>query len=318
MGKRTGGLGTASSDHRKIRSIVDDLTLIKAELLPDDKHGGSNSAELKNMDDFQRKRHQLSVLLDKLRTDIDRLNDIRKSKPDADRDPMCIRMQSDNNKAIKDATQLFSECMEIMKKDEKKKKKIDEQDLRDRHKLLELESERLKQLAMENSRVRPNISSEEENIQKRRDIRRKKEKEDREARRARREQGDGKKKKGDQFDINDDDFKVVGPQSDQELQFEDQVANNMKQQDELLDAIIQGIDSLKVIAEEANKQLAVQDIMIHQVDQKIDQTIQQFQTVNKRMKNLLDDSGGLSRWCPILICCVILLALIGYMFHIEG
>lgn len=53
--------------------------------------------------------------------------------------------------------------------------------------------------------------------------------------------------------------------------------------------------------------------MLEQVDSKMDETIGQFKASNRRLKTLLEESGGMSRWCPILICCVFLLALVGYI-----
>lgn len=43
-------------------------------------------------------------------------------------------------------------------------------------------------------------------------------------------------------------------------------------------------------------------------------TISNFKAANKRLKTILEESGGMERWCPVIICLVVLLALIGYMF----
>ena len=91
----------------------------------------------------------------------------------------------------------------------------------------------------------------------------------------------------------------------------------MAQQDKMLEEISRGLDELKEIATEANKHLTIQKAMLDQVDEKMDQTIKGFKTANQRLKTMLDESGGMSRWCPVIICLVVLLALVGYIFNIA-
>lgn len=104
--------------------------------------------------------------------------------------------------------------------------------------------------------------------------------------------------------------------SEQEQVFEQKVAENNAQQDEMLQQIGQAVDELKELAQDMNKHLTIQKAMLEQVDEKMDSNIQHFKTANQRMKSLLDESGGMSRWCPMLICLIVLLALVGYMFKI--
>ena len=88
-------------------------------------------------------------------------------------------------------------------------------------------------------------------------------------------------------------------------------------QDKILEEISRGLDDLRELATEANKQLTVQGAMLQQVDEQMDSTINQFKVANKRLKDILEASGGMSRWCPMLICAIFLLALVGYIFGIA-
>ena len=85
---------------------------------------------------------------------------------------------------------------------------------------------------------------------------------------------------------------------------------------ELLTAISDGLTELHELATEANKQLTIQAAMLEQVDDKMDKTIKSFKSANQRLKSMLDESGGMSRWCPIMIITIVLLACIGYIFGI--
>jgi len=90
----------------------------------------------------------------------------------------------------------------------------------------------------------------------------------------------------------------------------------IKEQDEILKEINKGLDDLLHMAEDINKTLKVQDAMLDELGEKIDNNIEAFKTANLKLKHLLKESGGLSRWCPILICFIILLALVGYIYSI--
>ncbi len=185
----------------------------------------------------------------------------------------------------------------------------------DRRNMVMLLGEQIKQLTNENARVKTTSNEEEEAITARVERRRQREQEARERRdRARKNRKNGKK---DKDDIDEDDFKDVGAKTEQEQAFEQQVHQNMQDQDKILDEISKGLDDLKELATEANKHLTVQAAMLEQVDAQMDKTINQFKTANRRLKDLLEESGGMSRWCPMLICLIVLLALLGYIFGIT-
>lgn len=57
----------------------------------------------------------------------------------------------------------------------------------------------------------------------------------------------------------------------------------------------------------------MQSTLLDQIEVKIDGTTKRFVFANKKMKELLDESGGMTRWCPIMIAIIVLLALGGYI-----
>jgi len=50
-------------------------------------------------------------------------------------------------------------------------------------------------------------------------------------------------------------------------------------------------------------------------EQKMDGITEKLESRNEQIKKLLDASGGATRWCPVLILCVILMACIGYIYN---
>jgi len=126
-----------------------------------------------------------------------------------------------------------------------------------------------------------------------------------------------KRRKGDDKEDEMDDFKDSQPMSVQAQAFIEEKDQAIKEQDNILVEINKGLDDLLHMAEDINKTLKVQDAMLDELGQKIDNNIEAFKTANVKLKHLLKESGGLSRWCPIIICFVILLALVGYIYSIA-
>jgi len=89
--------------------------------------------------------------------------------------------------------------------------------------------------------------------------------------------------------------------------------------DEKLDVILQGVKQLGMIAYDINEELVKQDVMLDEIENKMDKLQDKLETRNEQMKKLLDASGGAQRWCPILILFVIFLALCGYIYNsVQG
>jgi hypothetical protein len=306
----------AGAEIRKLRAMIQDLEVMKAELCPDEKDR-QLAEEMKGYDDFQRKKHELNGLLQATRKSVDRLLELRKKLGRDERDTTTIRLQAENADSLKNALEKFNELRQILAKDEAKKgkKRLSDKELADRRHLVILLGEEIKELSGQNSRVKLNSNEDEAAIAARRERMEKKEKEKKERREKNRKGRKGGKRKGDDL-VDEADLVEMVQVTEQEQIFEEKVAENMQAQDEILKAISEGLLELQDLALEANKHLKIEAAMLEQVDEKMDSAIKQFKTANQRLKNILDESGGMSRWCPIMICLIVLLALAGYIFGI--
>jgi len=141
-------------------------------------------------------------------------------------------------------------------------------------------------------------------------------KQKREERKAKRD----KRRKGKDGEDELDDLgtdKDAAPMSAQEQAFMEQRDQAYVEQDEILDIISKGLDELLEIGEDINKTLVLQEHMLDEVEKKVERNIVLLQGANQRLKTMLEETGGLERWCPILILGIVLLALIGYIYTIT-
>lgn len=96
-----------------------------------------------------------------------------------------------------------------------------------------------------------------------------------------------------------------------------QVEENKEHEEKVLTEIDKGLGDLLNIANEQNKIIRIQDTMLTEVEKNMDEVTANFKSANRRLKDILKNSGGMSRWCPILIFLVVILALIGYIVSIR-
>ena len=78
-----------------------------------------------------------------------------------------------------------------------------------------------------------------------------------------------------------------------------------------MDQIHGGVRDRHEIALNMNEELATQEIMMNEIDKKVDILQEKFKLTNQRMKTLLAESVGASRWCSLIIG-----ALVGYIFNL--
>lgn len=192
----------------------------------------------------------LSSLLGRVRGDVDRLNAMRKNLGEDGRDTMTIRLSSDNTRNLAEASQLFTQLKELLIKDQRKNKKLSAEEIDNRARMVQVLGDEIKQLTLENQRVKVVTSEEDAAIQQRVESRRKRE-EDARARREAARRKRGKKGKGEAAE--EEEWKDVAAKSEQEQMWETQVYDNMAQQDKILDEISKGLDDLRELAQQANK-----------------------------------------------------------------
>mmetsp|Transcript_67700 Transcript_67700/g.107451 ORF Transcript_67700/g.107451 Transcript_67700/m.107451 type:complete len:305 (-) Transcript_67700:136-1050(-) len=84
--------------------------------------------------------------------------------------------------------------------------------------------------------------------------------------------------------------------------------------DEKLDIIYAGVKMLGHIGHDINEELDKQNVMLDEVEAKMEKVHEKLETKNEKIRAILDESGGATRWCPLVILLVILLACLGYLW----
>ena len=300
--KKSKSKNTSFSQKQKLTLIIKELKVLKEELCVNEikENKKLEEKELKELDLFTRKKYYLTLLLQDLHKSIDRLNEIRKIKNPIREDQLTIiQLKNENNKNLIQAVELLHELTKQLNKDKNKHKnnhkKLSQSELVDRNHLLFLFQQEIQQLNLQNSTTNFQEGKTEKEILER--ITKRK---------------GNKKESVELTNIHI----ISSPTNPQEVLFEEKVAENQQEQDKILKLISDGLDELKELAIDMNKQLGVQDHLLKQTKVKIDHGISQFKTANQRLKGLLEKAGGLSRIIPIFICLLFLLGLLGYIFHI--
>lgn len=85
--------------------------------------------------------------------------------------------------------------------------------------------------------------------------------------------------------------------------------------DEKLEIIKMGVRQLGVIGQDINIELEKHEEMLKQVGDKMNDVQDKIENRNKQLKDLLKKSGGMTRWCPVFILFIILLACLGYIYN---
>ncbi len=142
----------------------------------------------------------------------------------------------------------------------------------------------------------------------------------REAQRARRQQRRDRRRQrgGDDGGGGGDDgdgiyLEDMQPASDNERAFMMRVEQSRKEEEELLQLISEGLYELHQMSLQLNKLLKQSSQQIDMLDDKMRDVQERFDTTNKKLDELLEQSGGCNRWCPICICVVLILACVGFL-----
>lgn len=323
------GDGAGGSEYRGLTRIIDQLRVMKKELLAEKDEPLLSKKELANMDGFQRNKHELNRMLTELREDAETLAKMRENESEGKRSMNVIQQMQANHHKLVAAKELWQQMQVQLQKDEKaleqkKKKALPAKELQARWDILNTLAKEIKMLADANSRMKPEKKDETRRTARRRDKDRGGDDDDEErggGRRSGRRKGRRRGRKGgdddddggrDEADMEDIDAQMQ-QMSEKQQAFMDRKDAAYGQQDELLDDISKGLDELKKIGTDINKELKVQNAMLDEVDKHMDKNITNLKNANTRLKEMLEESGGLSRWCPMLICFILLLAIVGYI-----
>jgi len=301
---------------RKLQVMLNDLQRMKLELVDDDPN--KTNASTQKGDSYLEKKRQINGLLVGIRDKRERLTHLREKE---ERTATTIRLQMDVTTDLREVTRLFHALKEQLFKHERKlqksngKGKWTQAELDDRRKELTLLAEEIKQASFSASASAMSIEDRKlsDAVEQRRANNRLEREKRTNVRLASPKQERNGAREIDIFVDHDDD----APISSQEQVFLDQVQVNREAQNAMLQEIDQGLTQLLHMSKDANKSLVVQKAMLEQTETKMDDTIAQFKTANQRLQAIFDQAGGMTRWCPIMIGCVILLALIGYIWQMN-
>jgi len=200
----------------------------------------------------------------------------------------------------------------------KGKKGLDEKTIVDRRKITKNLGKEIVELSNRNSRVpgQNGTAATDGDVERLDDGKRSSNKR-REERRAKREKRKKGKKEDGELDELGDDGKEPVQMSAQEQAFMEARDVALAEQDLIIDEISKGLDELLELGEDMNKTIQMQNHMLAEVEKKVDSNLEKLRNVNQRLKTILDQTGGLERWCPMIVLAIVLLALGGYIFTIT-
>eukprot|EP00761_Pharyngomonas_kirbyi_P013348 gb/GECH01013376.1/.p1 GENE.gb/GECH01013376.1/~~gb/GECH01013376.1/.p1 ORF type:complete len:293 (+),score=102.55 gb/GECH01013376.1/:1-879(+) len=96
-------------------------------------------------------------------------------------------------------------------------------------------------------------------------------------------------------------------------EFQTQLKETDAQIDEGLDYIHSGVVRLKNLATNVNDELQTQDVMLDEIERKIEKNDEGIQQLNTKLKKSLDQAGGCTRFVIVIIMVVIMIGIGGYI-----
>ena len=91
-------------------------------------------------------------------------------------------------------------------------------------------------------------------------------------------------------------------------------ASLLRQQDEQLATLGQGVQRVKALAGVMNEELSEQAVILDSLDDEVNRTDSAMQTMNKRLKALVDDATKSDRaQCAIIGCLILTLVVLTTM-----
>jgi hypothetical protein len=296
-------------DFNKLGAMIVQLRKIKGEMLQgiDSEEDTDRARDISKMDEFGRKKYEINTILKSTRDGVTKFQEIMKELGPNGRDKASIRVQAANNKQINAASTMWQELQQILLKDvnKKGKKNLGPKELEDRRAVAKLLGREIVDLAAKNSTVKTSSSKSITDMTTRVRNTTEKQRDERNAAKGQRsnKSGGNEQKEGE--------VEVTA----QEQAFMDQVVINVQEQDEILDEISAGIQELYQLSMDQNKSLRLQSDMAVELDVKMDKSMVIMEAANNRLQDVLEKSGGMTRWCPLLVCLVILVALGAYIFN---
>jgi len=247
--------------------------------------------EQAHLDDFQSKKAEFHELLATIKDDIKIYNDLEER---TGKTAQTVQLKHNMAQKLEQAKTAEGEMRTALEKDrskfqKKKKDALDEDQLKDREEVTRLLHEDLKYTEALFKRERQ-LDSGGFNIARNA----------RERRRQQREQGNMEPE--------------PIPLSAAQQQFVQESLRRDVELDEKLDIILENVRIVRQIAGDIEEEFVKQDFMLKELEHQFDDVDNKIRSGNAKMQSILAATGGAMRWIPILILCVILVALVGYVY----
>lgn len=255
------------------------------EQCQDPKKRKEKDEEMKKWDDFTKLKKKLSSDIKQVREQIQERNELL-GKTDSAGNTTTVRMSKDIRNMLKEVMKEADELAEMQKKD----------------------SEKLEERKAKGKKVTPEA---EEEIKKREEVVELCRKHIEECKRLERSA------RGNTTDFNsEDNSALITSLPDIDDPGFKMLVDLDNQIDEKLEEAAKGVAVLKDMAVNMGKEIEMQEMMINELDNKVEKTNQKLMNLNKRLKKTLDKVNSGDKFCVDLILIVLILALGGYLYNV--
>lgn len=305
--------------YRKLAPIIEDLDKIAREY-----GAGGSTTEMKGLDGFDKEKRDLQSNLVSVKKMVDELTEMKRGLGEGEKDRNSLDLANRIRKRLADCSKSWEVMKKALEKEVAKgaKSKVPAKVLESRQEALTLLGQEIMLFSERASYVKEVKSTVEIGaVSRARQERLEKKKERKRGRKGRKTDtpatatdDDGEPATGDDDDGLDGQSGAPAPVSAQQQAFMDRKDENDQEIDQALDMVSAALGDLKGMAVAINKELKVQEVLLGEVEVQMDKTTEKLHTQNMKLQEIMDAQGGVTRWCPVLICGIILLALAGYIF----
>lgn len=287
---------SSRSDFRKLTKLIDALTALKNEIQPEKDSKG---------DPMEAQKIKIGNTITAIKNDIELVKTMKNQRDIIERKSLVRQRFGESQEQIK----IFATLLKKAAKDKKPKDpKNHARNVKRNHEWLELTQQEIMTLAEEARDIKVDGLPSGIGATPGED-RRDKQKNRRDARRQRNKARGG----GDDDDDDGIYMEDMTPASDNERAFLAKVEQARQEEEELLEMISEGLSELHDLALTLNKLLKQSTQHIDELETKMIKVQERFDNTNKKLSELLEESGGCSRWCPICICVMLILGCAGFI-----
>jgi hypothetical protein len=296
--------------------IIHDLQAISSGL----SSAATSSIDATHARSFLSLKQVLSKQLASVREDINRLVTMQANLPNgSDRTPDSIRLKHQNAEKLKSCTSLWLQLRFAMESEEKQhhQQSVDSSDFEDRKAIVKIFAEEIRGLVHKNSGHAVEVKND---VPLAAEIRKPARSGSRETKRGGRNANNSSQDSSKSLELqplaHDGVAIEIQSLSGEHQAFLQQHAANEAEQEQLLDQLDDYLAELKGVALDMNNSLDIQRDMLQHTEQKVEENNDKLRAANRGLRKILEDSGwGCSRIVPMTFCVILLLALLGTLWH---